>query len=377
MPLYVNLELLYIGDNVRIMKRRNFIFLVLALLAVTVLSGGFFSRFIAPSLAGLDTQEYPPVFDTLIEPLQMAAGAIKSLTMPRRTYSYANPMVGKTLYVEPYTSALNQANAWEATRPQDAQDMQFLASQPRAVWIGSWNTDPGSAVRSILQQSNAQKAVPVFVAYNVPSFSCEAYLQNPKQVSADYMQWLNNFAAGIGTSTAVIILEPDALAGRESLKAKRNNLIKQAVVVLKRNPNAIVYIDAGHGTWNTIDAMSQKLKNGGIDLADGFALNVSNFQYNSVTTPYGAELSARVKNKHFVIDTSRNGEVSTPLNYEWCNPPGRALGATPTSTTNHPLVDAFLWIKQPGESDGTCNGGPDAGLWWPEYALELVQNSRP
>ena len=37
----------------------------------------------------------------------------------------------------------------------------------------------------------------------------------------------------------------------------------------------------------------------------------------------------------------------------------------------HPLADAFLWVKTPGESDGTCNGGPRAGEWWADYALEL------
>jgi endoglucanase len=36
-------------------------------------------------------------------------------------------------------------------------------------------------------------------------------------------------------------------------------------------------------------------------------------------------------------------------------------------------VDAFLWIKQPGESDGTCNGGPKAGSWWNDIAVELAR----
>ena len=73
------------------------------------------------------------------------------------------------------------------------------------------------------------------------------------------------------------------------------------------------------------------------------------------------------KGKHFLIDTSRNGLGTT----EWCNPRGQALGVTPTTNTGHPLVDAFLWIKQPGESDGTCGGGPRAGNWWTDIALEL------
>ncbi len=60
----------------------------------------------------------------------------------------------------------------------------------------------------------------------------------------------------------------------------------------------------------------------------------------------------------------------------WCNPPGRALGATPrTSLTADPSVDAYLWIKRPGESDGPCDGGPSAGTFWADYALGLAQRT--
>jgi endoglucanase len=38
-------------------------------------------------------------------------------------------------------------------------------------------------------------------------------------------------------------------------------------------------------------------------------------------------------------------------------------------------VDGLLWIKAPGESDGSCNGGPSAGTWWPEYALGLAERA--
>lgn len=304
----------------------------------------------------------------------MAAAALKSIS-PFRTYSYPNKLAGKTFYVEPYTAALTQANEWQATRPADAADLRYLASQPRGIWIGFWNTDPGSAVRNILAATKGSNATPMFVVYNVPSFSCEAYSANPKQVSANYMKWLTDFADGI-TAPSVIILEPDALAGRECLNSRKSNLLKKAVAELKRNSNAIVYIDAGHGEWNSVDAIAQKLNNAGIDIADGFSLNVSNFRSTPTTIEYGTNISNKVKNKHFVIDTSRNGESATPLNYEWCNQRNRAIGTLPSSDTGNTLVDAYLWIKQPGQSDGTCNGGPEAGVWWPEYALELVQNSR-
>ena len=72
--------------------------------------------------------------------------------------------------------------------------------------------------------------------------------------------------------------------------------------------------------------------------------------------------------KHFVIDTSRNGQGpwtapagAYPDPEVWCNPPDRGAGAVPSTTTGNALIDAYLWIKVPGECDGKCyrgTGGP-------------------
>ncbi len=66
----------------------------------------------------------------------------------------------------------------------------------------------------------------------------------------------------------------------------------------------------------------------------------------------------------------------------------RGLGPRPTADTGVPLVDAYLWIKIPGESDGSCTrntGGtidpeygivdPRAGTWWPDQAHTLARNA--
>jgi endoglucanase len=131
----------------------------------------------------------------------------------------------------------------------------------------------------------------------------------------------------------------------------------------------------------------------------------------------------------FVIDTSRNGRgpmnageygvgsqynqpdsVISALNSgNWCNPPGAGLGLRPTTRTGVSLLDAYVWIKTPGESDGSCDiaGGarawdysvynpwalsgdaathfdplwgmvdPAAGTWFPEQALQLTQLADP
>ena len=49
----------------------------------------------------------------------------------------------------------------------------------------------------------------------------------------------------------------------------------------------------------------------------------------------------------------------------------RGSAAAPEVVAGRKL-DAYLWVKAPGESDGTCNGGPYAGAWWPDYALRLM-----
>src|SRR5581483_2598921 len=119
--------------------------------------------------------------------------------------------------------------------------------------------------------------------------------------------------------------------------------------------------------------MVQRLLAAGASQARGFSLNISNFYTTSDEVAYGQSILAGLKRGHgFVIDTSRNGNGPGSGTDAWCNPDGRALGHLPeTSPTLHG-VDALLWIKIPGESDGTCNGGPPAGTWWPEYALGLA-----
>jgi endoglucanase len=102
-----------------------------------------------------------------------------------------------------------------------------------------------------------------------------------------------------------------------------------------------------------------------------------------------------------------SGVVAALAAGNWCNPPGAGLGHRPAvlPDRNFPLLDAYLWVKTPGQSDGQCNiaGGarawdysaynpwdwnaeqqqqndplwgvadPAAGAWFPQQALQLVR----
>jgi endoglucanase len=118
--------------------------------------------------------------------------------------------------------------------------------------------------------------------------------------------------------------------------------------------------------------MAGLLSRANVNVADGFSLNVSNFNATGDEVSYGQTISGQINSKHFIVDTSRNGSGS---NGQWCNPTNATVGQRPTTQTGNSLIDAFLWVKTPGESDGNCNGGPGAGNWWPSYALQLVNNS--
>jgi endoglucanase len=47
----------------------------------------------------------------------------------------------------------------------------------------------------------------------------------------------------------------------------------------------------------------------------------------------------------------------------WCNPPGSGLGLRPTANTGAPLLDAYLWVKTPGQSDGQCDSAAGVRAW--------------
>lgn len=282
-----------------------------------------------------------------------------------------NPIAGKRLYVDPNSEAKRQAETLRRSRPQDAALVAQIANQPTAKWLGGWVRDISREVDNAVSTITSSGALPVFVAYNLPGRDCGLYSAGGAGGAGGYRSWIKSFAAGLRGRQALVVLEPDGLAGMDCLSAarrqERTELLREAVQVLK-SQRASVYIDAGHARWKSADEMASRLRQAGIASADGFSLNVSNYFANAANIAYGEKLSRLLGGKHFIIDTSRNG-IGTAAS--WCNPRGQALGIAPTTNTGHPLVDAYLWVKQPGESDGTCSGGPRAGSWWNEIAIEL------
>ena len=281
--------------------------------------------------------------------------------------------------MNPWSRAGTQAEQWRRARPEDAQLMDQLAAQPVSLWFGDWTPDVESAIRTEIGRARTQGALTLMVLYNIPNRDCGLYSAGGVGSAEDYRAWIRKARRGIGKGVAAVILEPDALGNlTDCLDAagqrERLGLIAEAVEVLADGGQTAVYIDAGNARWHPPAVMAERLTKAGVARARGFSLNVSNYVSTAESVAYGVAISERLGGTPFVIDTSRNGNGTT-ADAQWCNPRGRAVGERPLTPAADPRVDAYLWIKVPGESDGECNGGPAAGDWWPSMAIELARNA--
>jgi endoglucanase len=314
----------------------------------------------------------------LIVGVFLAANPIQVGPAPTvRLVDDANPLAGMPFYVNPTSAAMRAAQKADPPSPE----LTAVANTPQAYWIV-----PGSSASTVAKYTGdaaAAGALPVFTIYGIPHRDCGSFAAGGMGSGDAYRGWIDGIAAQIGASRAAVIVEPDALAMADCLsgdqRQERYDLIHYAVDTLTRNPATAVYVDGGHIHWHSAEDMADRLNKAGVGHARGFSLNVANFYTTEDEIGYGDAISAHINGAHYVIDTSRNGAGPAPASkLDWCNPSGRALGAAPTTATGNGHVDAFVWIKRPGESDGSCNkGDPSAGTFVNQYVVDLAHNGGP
>lgn len=257
-----------------------------------------------------------------------------------------------------------------------------IFEHPVSFWYGDRKGKSTCSIDNGLRRlmKRIDPCLPVMVIYNIPDRDVGQYSKGGAHTRERYLEFLEEFCAGIGDRAPIVIFEPDAIPHASLMEvedaAPRFELMKEGLEILTSQSNALVYVDVGHSNWlSPADAakLLDKVTYSTEDKIKGFSVNVSNFRSTKESMKWALEICEHRPNDTFVIDTSRNG--NGPYGNEWCNPPGRSLGTPPTTDTGEKKCDAFLWIKIPGESDGTGNGGPRAGRFWPEYASKLVDNT--
>jgi endoglucanase len=279
-------------------------------------------------------------------------------------------------YVDPQT----QAARWVAANPNDSRTPVIrdrIASVPQARWFTQNNTSTvRSEVDSFVGAAAAAGKIPILVVYNIPNRDCSGASSGGMPSHTAYRQWVDQVAAGLSGRPATIILEPDVLAlmtdcQSASQQAETSASMAYAGKALKAaSAQAKVYFDAGHSAWLAAGEQARRLVGADIaNSADGISVNVSNYRTTAESVAYAKNVIAAtgVSRLRAVVDTSRNG--NGPLGSEWCDPAGRAIGTPSTNVTGDSMIDAFLWIKLPGEADGCIAA---AGQFVPQRAYDLA-----
>ncbi|MFD3500904.1 glycoside hydrolase family 6 protein [Streptomyces sp. NPDC058676] len=291
-----------------------------------------------------------------------------------------SPATSTRLYRYPESQVLDWVRAHSGD-PRHAVIESRIAEQPAAVWFADFTPSTiTSRVRAVTSGGGAQGQVPVVVPYAIPGRDCGGASQGGAPDLDAYDDWIDAFAAGLGSDEVIVILEPDSVAQAECLSSgerdRRFASLARAGRVLKAaNPKARVYYDAGHSGWNDAAKQAGRLRQAGAASAassDGIFSNVSNFHRTADEIAYDRQILDALGGPSglgAVIDTSRNGN-GAPADGEWCDPAGRKLGRTPTLNTGEARIDGYLWVKLPGESDG-CKGAP--GTFTPSYAYDLAR----
>lgn len=290
-----------------------------------------------------------------------------------------NVLAERALYVDPDSSAAAAAAQAEADGDAAAAaTYQRIADVPQGIWLTPEDLpagEVGRAVTTVVTDAAESGDVPVLVVYGIPDRDCTGGFSEGGLTAETYGPWVDEIATAAGSGDgAVVIVEPDALASAVDCDdlSQRVALIKAAVDSL-RSAGVTTYVDAGHSDWRRPTEIAPLLEQVGVGTVRGFSTNVSNFQTDDDERAYADKLVELLGGDvHYVIDRGRNGNGATD---DWCNPPDRAFGDAPGFVDDGTPLDAFLWVKPVGESDGECHGGPPAGGFWLSRALAMATAS--
>ena len=304
-----------------------------------------------------------------------------------------NLLAGAKLYVDPDSQAALAEQHYAQSNPKWASMLARIADEPGTQRFWMWNMGPNVEGQVAHYLETTQVTEPgttvMLSSYNLVHGACGSTAT--PAVEAQYENYMNQTAAGIGNFHVIYFLEIDSLITTPCLTpselAIRLAELRYAVSALERDPHVLVYIDAGAADAVSAARTAQLLRGAGVAQAQGFFVNATHFDWTARELQYGDDISRRLGGAHFIINTGDNGRGPlvpahrvTAGNEVLCNPPGRGLGPLSLSQgvavpTGYPDADGFLWFDSPGNSGGQCvPGAPPTAQFWPAYAVMLAEN---
>ncbi|KAI5793136.1 exoglucanase-6A [Geopyxis carbonaria] len=374
----------------------------------------------------------------------LAAGALAAPALEKRAACSSavtlsgNAFTANKLYANKYYAAE------VATAAAAITDSTLKTKAAKVGAVGTFMWIDTIAKVSTVQEHVA--AVPCgeiigLVIYDLPGRDCAAKASNGElpvgsiaRYKSEYIDPIRKIILANPNTAIALIIEPDSLpnlvtnADLATCQASDAGYREGVAYALKQLnlPNVVMYLDAGHGGWL---GWNDNLAPGAKILADiwkaagspkqlmGIATNVAGWnavslnpgefendadgQYNKAqdekryVSLIGAQLASNGMPNHAIVDTGRNAVQGLREEWgHWCNVNGAGFGVRPTSSTGDSLIDAFVWVKPGGESDGVsdpsadrydsfCGNSdafkpsPQAGQWNQAYFEMLVKNAVP
>ncbi|KAI8270738.1 1,4-beta-D-glucan cellobiohydrolase CEL6A [Colletotrichum sp. SAR11_239] len=376
----------------------------------------------------------------------LAPAALAGPVKARQVASYdGNPLADRQLFPNPYYADEIKNLAIPKMTGDLATKAAKVAEVPSFAWLDtrekiSLMNSTLAEIRKLNQGGANPPYAGTYVVYNFPDRDCSAKASAGELAIADggldkykteYIDPIAALAKEYSDTRIVFVYEPDGLANlitnmgvqkcsqaADTYKAATDYAFKTLNL-----ENVAIYVDAGHAGWLGWEANLQPTatlyadvykKAGSPKAVRGLVTNVSNFNgWNltsapSYTTPnnnydeskFHAALTPMLKTAgypaNYLVDQGRSGKQPTGQQIwgDWCNVKDAGFGARPTVKTGIDTLDAIVWVKPGGESDGTsnssatrydekCSSGssftpaPEAGTWFQEYFEMLIKNADP
>ncbi|MGR3937064.1 glycoside hydrolase family 6 protein [Streptomyces sp. BRA346] len=333
------------------------------------------------------TFPFTSTLDTATGQISFQFGQATAVTVYLTEVRLTCSTVHEGFYVDPHSNAAK----WLSANPDDPRAKKIersLVRRPGARWFGDWNEDIKADIDAYVSAAAAKGQLPIITLYNMYNRDSGGQSAGGALSPEEYRAWIDAAAAAIADRPSLVIVEPDSLAQLGALpsdaaRRERTALVAYAAQALSALPATTVYLDGGNATWIRPAEMAVRLRDAGVDHVRGFAVNVANFDAVDVCCTYATQITTElarlgVPKAGFVVDTSRNGSGAMDAegqHVEWCNPVGRRLGVP--SSIGVGGADYLLWIKAPGDSDGSCGVGTGipAGTFSPYLAERLIDGT--
>jgi cellulose 1,4-beta-cellobiosidase len=308
---------------------------------------------------------------------------------------------------------------------------------PTFTWLDTIAKVP--TLETYLQDAGTKNQLLQIVVYDLPNRDCHAKASNGEllidqngvsRYKTEYIDAIVALIKKYPQTKVVAVIEPDSLANLVTNLSDQNCQRAQQAYLDCTNyaikalaaVGVTMYLDAGHAGWlgwpaNLTPAAqmyAQVFRDAGSPpQLRGLATNVANYNALRASSPdpvtppnqnydeihYIDQLAPALQSQgfpaHFIVDQGRSGVQNIRDEWgNWCNIEGAGFGTRPTTSTGSDLIDAIVWVKPGGESDGTSNTSaarydstcglndakkpaPEAGAWFQDYFVDLVRNANP